>query len=153
MRFVIAGSRTVSDIIFLYDAIRELEIDEKLITEVISGNARGADRLGEIYAEENSLPLTIMPAEWEKFGKSAGYRRNEDMAKICDAVICLWAGESRGTKHMMDLAVKYNRKLWVYDVSKNARWKNIQMELARKKQEKEQANNKFIPYKSSRNTK
>lgn len=44
------------------------------------------------------------PADWDTYGKSAGYRRNEDMAKIADACIVFWDGESRGSKHMIDIA-------------------------------------------------
>lgn len=136
MRVVIAGSRTIDDIFFLYDAIKNLNIEKELITEIVSGGAYGADYLGEIYAKQNKIPLTIMPAEWDKWGKSAGYRRNEEMAKIADAVIVLWDGVSKGSKHMIELAKKYNRKLWVYNVSTNSRWTELQMERTRKKQEK-----------------
>ena len=74
------------------------------ITEIVSGTARGADRLGEQYANANSLPLKKMPAEWDKYGKSAGYKRNEQMAEYSDCLIAFWDGQSRGTKHMIDIA-------------------------------------------------
>jgi hypothetical protein len=120
VKTIIAGSRDIVDVKILYDAIKKLNIPEKEITQVISGGARGADRIGEIYANENAIDLVIMPANWNLHGKSAGYRRNEDMAKIADACIALWDGSSKGTGHMINLAEKYNLKLWVYDVSKNA---------------------------------
>ena len=48
-----------------------------------------------------------MPADWNKHGKSAGYRRNEEMAKVADACICFWDGVSKGTMHMINLAKEY----------------------------------------------
>jgi hypothetical protein len=48
-----------------------------------------------------------MAADWDTYGKSAGYRRNADMAKYSDAVVCFWDGVSKGTKHMIDLARQY----------------------------------------------
>ena len=72
--------------------------------EIVSGTAMGADRLGERYAKENGYKLKRFPAEWDKYGKSAGYRRNAEMAKYADACVVFWDGVSRGTKHMIDLA-------------------------------------------------
>jgi hypothetical protein len=42
------------------------------------------------------------PADWDTFGKSAGYRRNEQMAEDADALVAFWDGESKGTAHMID---------------------------------------------------
>jgi hypothetical protein len=48
---------------------------------------------------------------WDIFGKSAGYKRNEEMAKVADACVIFWDGKSKGTKHMIDIAKKYKLKL------------------------------------------
>jgi len=58
---------------------------------------------GARYAREHNIPLIAMPADWNRFGRSAGYRRNEEMAKIADMAILFWDGQSRGTAHMMPL--------------------------------------------------
>jgi hypothetical protein len=71
---------------------------------VVSGLARGADMLGCDYATENGYPIEGFRAEWDKFGRSAGIRRNKYMAKNADALIAFWDGESRGTQHMIDYA-------------------------------------------------
>ena len=76
--------------------------------EIVSGTANGADKLGEKYALETIFNLKKMPANWDLYGKSAGYVRNEEMAKYADACVCFWDGKSKGTKHMIDLARKYN---------------------------------------------
>lgn len=74
--------------------------------DIISGAARGADKLGEQFAREYGMTVNRMPANWELYGKSAGYRRNEEMTKHANALIAYWDGESRGTKHMIDIATR-----------------------------------------------
>ena len=56
------------------------------------------------YAEEHGYEIDAHPADWDKYGKSAGYKRNQEMAEVADAVICFWDGNSKGTKHMVDIA-------------------------------------------------
>jgi uncharacterized phage-like protein YoqJ len=43
----------------------------------------------------------IYPANWRKYGKRAGHRRNQQMADNADALIALWDGESPGTRDMI----------------------------------------------------
>jgi YspA, cpYpsA-related SLOG family len=74
--------------------------------EIVSGGARGADKLGERFAEEHGCKLTIFNADWDRWGKSAGYRRNTDMANYADACVCFWDEKSKGTKHMIDIAIE-----------------------------------------------
>lgn len=74
--------------------------------EIVSGTARGADKLGERFAKEYRTNLAEFPADWDKHGKSAGYIRNGIMADYADACVVFWDGESRGTQHMVDLATK-----------------------------------------------
>lgn len=80
---------------------------------IVSGTARGADQLGERYARERGIQIDSRPADWDRFGKGAGYRRNEEMAQNADACICFYDGKSPGTAHMINLANKYNLKLKV----------------------------------------
>ena len=105
MKTIIAGSRGFNDYGLLCQICKE-----ELLTEVVSGTARGADQLGERYSDENGIPKKQFPADWDKYGKSAGYKRNTEMAKYADALIAFWDGESRGTKHMIDLAKQHNLK-------------------------------------------
>ena len=68
--------------------------------------AKGPDRIGKLWADDYGYPVKTYPADWDNFGKSAGYRRNEEMVKNADALIAFWDGKSPGTKHMIDLALK-----------------------------------------------
>lgn len=114
MRTIIAGSRSCTNMKDLEEAIEKCGW---VITVVISGGARGADRLGEQWARSNSVPVEIYPADWDKHGKSAGYKRNEFMAECGDALIALWDGESRGTKHMIDIARRANLQIYVHQLN------------------------------------
>lgn len=47
-----------------------------------------------------------MPADWDLYGKSAGFKRNVQMAEYADALVAFWDGASSGTKHMIETAQK-----------------------------------------------
>lgn len=79
---------------------------------VVSGRAPGVDRLGEDYANRNEIEIDPYPAQWEQYGKSAGYKRNAVMAENADALIAVWDGKSRGTANMIEEA--RNRGLQVH---------------------------------------
>ena len=79
------------------------------VTLVVSGGARGADKMGEDWAKEHGIDTLIFPADWDKHGKAAGYIRNEDIIKNCDQAIAFWDNISRGTKHSIFLCEKYNK--------------------------------------------
>lgn len=110
-RVIVAGSRTFNDYNQLSEVLDKIIAEDEYI-EFVSGGARGADSLCEQYAKEHGFKISIFPAEWDTYGRSAGMRRNADMAKYaaeCNGMlIAFWDGQSRGTKGMIDLAYKYN---------------------------------------------
>lgn len=77
----------------------------------VSGGCRGADALGERYADENGYEIERYPAEWIKYGRSAGPKRNKMMADTSDYIICFWDGKSRGTKSMIEYCRKIGKPL------------------------------------------
>ena len=83
-------------------------------SEIVSGCARGADTLGKKYANDHNIPVKKFPAEWNKYGRSAGYIRNTEMADYADILVAFWDGKSLGTKHMIDTATK--KGLIVYTI-------------------------------------
>lgn len=103
MKIIIAGSRGFSDFQLLYAKCEEILANAKE-AEIVSGTARGADKLGEHYASLKGYSVSQFPADWDKHGKAAGYVRNKEMADYADCLIAFWDGKSRGTKHMIDLA-------------------------------------------------
>lgn len=109
MKVIIAGSRTFFDYNMLCPVCDKILSTQENV-EIVSGTASGADRLGERYAKERGYKLSLFPAKWDEFGKSAGYLRNKEMAEYADALIVFWDGKSKGTKHMIDLAKENNLK-------------------------------------------
>ena len=103
---IIAGSRNFNDPALMDNNLDEVEEYGWRISQVVSGSARGADRLGEEWADINEIPLTLFPAKWEEHGKSAGYIRNKEMAEYAEALVAFWDRKSKGTKHMIDLAIQ-----------------------------------------------
>jgi hypothetical protein len=101
MRVILAGSRTITDFATVCDAAERSGFS---ISRVLSGMARGVDTLAIRYAAENGLPLDAFPAEWSRWGRAAGYRRNLLMAENADALIAIWDGRSPGTRHMIEVA-------------------------------------------------
>jgi hypothetical protein len=109
-KVIIAGSRGFSNYKLLREQCNKFLREKRKTSNIIvvSGHARGADTLGEKYAQDEGFTLEIYPAQWKKFGKGAGYRRNEQMAEVADALIAFWNGSSKGTKHMIDIMNEKN---------------------------------------------
>ncbi|AFY61956.1 DUF2493 domain-containing protein [Synechococcus sp. PCC 6312] len=106
-RVVIAGSRQFSDFGLLcerLDALLANKLAQGFEVVVLSGACRGADALGERYAQERGFAVERFPAEWAAFGRSAGPVRNRSMAQACDAAVVFWDGVSRGTANMVSEA-------------------------------------------------
>lgn len=114
-KIVIAGCRYYNN----YKEAKEYidfcisEIRKQYSIVIVSGGCSGADMIGEKYAEENSFQVERYPADWDKYGRSAGPIRNRQMAEICDYVICFWDGKSRGTKSMIEYAKKIGKPVMV----------------------------------------
>lgn len=139
MKTIIAGSRNIADYFCKNDCkcrdrgftnniapCEELAYIELVrfidkcpweITEVISGTAKGVDKLGERWAKENNIPCVRYPANWSKYGLKAGPIRNAEMADVAEATIILWDGVSKGTNNMIKLSKKKKLGLIVKDIN------------------------------------
>lgn len=104
----IVGSRNFNNFNIVADFL-DGYFGEDLPSRIVSGGAKGADSLAEKYAELKGIPTLIFKPNWKKFGKSAGYLRNIDIVKNSDLIIAFWDGESKGTKHTINLAKKKNK--------------------------------------------
>ena len=103
-KVIVAGGRDFGNFELLYRKLDTYLANKLPEVTIVSGMARGADTLGVRYAQDRQLTVAKFPAEWKRYGKSAGYIRNQEMAKEADALIAFWDGKSRGTKHMIDIA-------------------------------------------------
>ena len=119
MHIIIAGCRDFND----YSVVEKEMMDfvgkfiGKVEMEIVSGGATGVDALGERFAKEHGLALRVVPADWKTFGRSAGPRRNEQMARIAGTLVAFWDGKSRGTKNMIETARKLGLQVKVVSIN------------------------------------
>jgi hypothetical protein len=114
MKLIVAGSRDFTDYEFLKSKLDFLLQNKH--AEIVSGTARGADKLGERYAEEKGLPIKQFEADWNGLGKRAGWVRNKAMAEYATHCVVFIKDNSPGSKMMIDLAKGYKLELRVYKV-------------------------------------
>jgi hypothetical protein len=112
MRTIICGDRNWDNKEYLFFVLTGLDAMHGIDT-VISGHARGADTMGELWARENNKELLIFPAEWDKYQQAgrknpAGPIRNRQMLKEGkpDMVVAFHESlaTSKGTKDMVKIA-------------------------------------------------
>jgi len=111
VKLLICGSRDFNDFDFMSRRLDEyLSSADLSKIEIVSGGAMGTDTLAERYARENNIQFTKFPAEWDRYGRSAGFIRNDEMAKYCsgpkNTCVAFWDGSSSGTKGMMKSALR-----------------------------------------------
>ena len=115
-RVVVCGGTDFNDRTLCFETLSEL-LSEKREIEIISGHARGADALGEEYAHEHSIELTLFPADWSRYGRAAGPIRNSQMIEYAQEanalVVAFWNGKSPGTKNTIDLAKRSGIEIYV----------------------------------------
>ncbi len=113
---IIAGSRNFLDYILLEKTLDKYISNQENVT-IISGAAKGADLLGEKYAENHNIPIIRCPADWKRYRQGAGIKRNEDMAKLSvqnnssGVLFAFWDGKSHGTKQMINIAKRYDLEI------------------------------------------
>lgn len=119
-KVIIAGSRGYK---------QRLEFDLKLHeifhkynitpTEIVSGGAIGPDKMAIEFAIQSNIPYREFKPAWKLLGRSAGFIRNEDMARYVfpnGILIVFWDGRSKGTKHMINIAERKKIKTYVVNV-------------------------------------
>ena len=114
MKLIVAGGRDFKDYELLKCTLDSFQQEYGNITEVVSGGARGSDKLGEQYANENNTPIKRFVPDWEGLGKKAGHVRNRQMGDYTKEyggmLVAFWDKQSRGTKGMIDYASKIGLK-------------------------------------------
>ena len=122
-RIIICGGRHFKDYEYLESAMSE--VMSKIapwrdVIEIVSGHCEGADQLGELYAKNHGLPCKAFPAQWEKFGRSAGPIRNSEMVKYASeaempVVVAFRSPRTKGTNDTVKKATKHGFKVFVID--------------------------------------
>jgi hypothetical protein len=103
LKIIIAGHRDFEDYDELLVAIANCPFE---ITEVVSGHAEGVDKMGERWSREVlKKEAKVFPADWTKWGKGAGPRRNTQMAQYADGLLAIFkGGQNSGTWNMIKQA-------------------------------------------------
>lgn len=122
---IVVGSRdynNYNEMSKILDFLLQNQKDKNIV--IVSGGAKGADRFAEIYAQNHNYQIQIIKAEWNKYGKSAGYLRNKKMHEFIKdkphkGCVCFWNEKSKGTQHNFSLAKKYNIPLRVFSSVKH----------------------------------
>jgi hypothetical protein len=114
MRIAVVGSRDFDDFSLFVKIMDRLRYNKE-IDAIITGGARGVDSMAEHYAEVNSIPVIVHEAQWDKYGKGAGYIRNKLIWDDSDFGLAIWDGVSKGTKHSFDLAKKQNKQILIFN--------------------------------------
>lgn len=114
IKLIVAGGRDFKDYQLLKKTLDfYLQNTDNTNIELVSGKARGADSLGEQYAEENNIKVVEFPADWDGLGRSAGHIRNAQMRDYSTHLIAFWDGNSKGTAGMINIAKRANLKVVV----------------------------------------
>lgn len=101
MKVIVAGGRDFTDKELLFSTLDDLNT-QITITEIVCGGAKGADSLGKLWALSRNIKVIDMEANWELYGKSAGFIRNRQMGDYADYLVAFWNSISPGTKHMIE---------------------------------------------------
>lgn len=104
MRLIIAGSRDLTDPLYIDMMSAAIAQHGWNPSRVLSGRAKGIDTLGEIWARENDVEVEPYPADWNLHGKAAGPIRNRQMAENADALLLIRKRDSRGSLSMLNEA-------------------------------------------------
>ncbi len=111
MKLLVAGSRSIEE----YDLEKHIPDGVSLI---ITGGARGIDSAAERYADKKHLSKLVLRPNYKLYGRFAPLKRNEQMIELCDAVLIVWDGSSKGTKYTIDYAKKMGKKLILIEENK-----------------------------------
>lgn len=105
-RVICCGDRDWDDFDTVYNTLKRIQRDDIVI---VHGAARGADRMSYVVAEGLEMSVEAYPANWVKYGKSAGPIRNQKMLDTgIDLVIAFHddISRSKGTKDMIEKAIR-----------------------------------------------
>lgn len=112
MKLGIIGSRNYDDYAMLCQVL-VFYLGPLDLTEIISGGAKGADSLGARYANDKGIKLTEFLPDWDKYGKRAGFIRNEDIVKNADFILVFWDGVSKGTGNSLSIAKRLKKPTFI----------------------------------------
>lgn len=115
-KLIIAGGRDFIDYDKGSEEIIRLCVNGELkdyAVSIVSGMARGADAIGVAFARQHNVKLYEFPADWNTYGKRAGFIRNHAMGDFADGLLAFWNGKSSGTNDMIGYMQKLGKPVRV----------------------------------------
>ena len=106
---MVCGSRTWDDPLAVDRAVADLATEFPEMT-LVEGGARGADRMARGAARRLDVPVETHEADWQRYGRSAGPKRNKEMLELgADLVVAFLDARrdregTRGTRDMVERA-------------------------------------------------
>ena len=108
MIVLVCGGRdyggTMDTIGHVYSVLNKIHEDTP-ISKIVQGGAKGADNLGFCWGEDNGIPTKTYMANWEKYKRAAGHRRNAEMLKEEDIDLVVAFPGGAGTASMVHMAL------------------------------------------------
>ena len=103
----VIGSRSICD-------FRDFNLEIPIGTsKIVSGGANGVDTLSKSYALSNNIPFLEILPNYQAFGKSAPFIRNDEIISTCDFILAIWDGKSKGTKYVINKCIKNSKPIKV----------------------------------------
>lgn len=115
MKIAIVGSRNFGNLNLVKNIVKQIK-EKYPDAIIISGGCRGVDKTAEIAAIRCGLKTLIFPADWDTYGKKAGFLRNVTIAQSCDILLAFWDNLSKGTAHTINTALDLKKKVYIYDI-------------------------------------
>ena len=120
MRIIVCGSRHWTNVERIRRILAALPSD----TVIVHGACQGADMIADTVAKQLGMETEPYPADWGRYGRSAGPIRNKQMLDAGTGMVIAFHNglmQSKGTKNMVKMArdanvhVKYATDDFVWD--------------------------------------
>ncbi len=102
---------------YLNSYIHELRINSINVKKIVSGGARGTDKMAELFAKKNNIEIIVLSPNWKRYGRAAGIIRNTDIVGECDYLIAFPTKDSRGTIDSINKAKKLHKNVKIINVN------------------------------------
>lgn len=105
IRILITGSRTWNNIDTIERVLKAYAVPKQRVVMVSGHCPKGADWICEQWAHELGWAVEKHPANWTKYGKAAGFIRNDEMTlKGADVCLAFIRANSKGATHCVRMA-------------------------------------------------
>ena len=115
MRLGIVGCRDFIDYNRLEKEVSVIRANYKIST-IVSGGASGADALAKRYAKVHNLSYKEFKPDWNKYGRSAGPKRNKLIVQASDMIVAFWDYNSKGTASTIRIAKEMKKTIIIIDI-------------------------------------